>query len=97
MVICGPKLSLFVLILSVWGIIQLSLMGLFYHYRSVALFEDIPGLEGKFANIDAFYKAADEGYAQNSHNCWIAACLYIITLALSGHQFWLNSRSSLRV
>ena len=100
MAICGPKLSLCGLILSVWGIIQLSLMGVFYYIGSVALFEDIPGLETeeeKLHSLDEFYKKAEEGYVQNAYNCWIAACLYIITLAFSGHQFWVNSRSSLRV
>jgi hypothetical protein len=32
---------------------------------------------------------------QNAYNCWIAACLYIFTLVISGHQFYINSRSSL--
>ncbi|KAK5647468.1 hypothetical protein RI129_002360 [Pyrocoelia pectoralis] len=99
MAICGHKLSLCGLILSVWGIIQLSLMGIFYYIRSVALFEDLPGLEeeDKLHSIEKFYADADKGYLQNAYNCWIAACLYIITLAFSGHQFWVNSRSSLRV
>lgn len=34
---------------------------------------------------------------QNAYNCWIAALLYLITLAVSAHQFWLNNRSSLSV
>jgi len=98
MAICGPKLSLCGLILSVWGIIQLSFMGIFYYVRSVALVEDVPGMEEvHLTTLDAFYKEADKGYTQNAYNCWIAACLYIITLAFSGHQFWVNSRSSLRV
>lgn len=31
---------------------------------------------------------------QNAYNCWIAALLYVITLVLSAHQFWMNNRSS---
>ncbi|KAK4885490.1 hypothetical protein RN001_001761 [Aquatica leii] len=75
MAICGPKLSLCGLILSVWGIIQLSLMGIFYYFRSVALFEDIPGLPEKVKSLEDFYMAADKGYTQNAYNCWIAAFL----------------------
>jgi len=99
MAICGPKLSLCGLILSVWGIIQLSFMGIFYYVRAVALAEDLPGMgeEDKITSIEQFYKDAEHGYTQNAYNCWIAACLYIVTLAFSGHQFWMNSRSSLRV
>ena len=41
MPVCGPKLSLCCTILSVWGIFQLTLMGIFFHINSVALIEDI--------------------------------------------------------
>ncbi|XP_046999173.1 ribonuclease kappa-B [Schistocerca americana] len=92
---CGPKLSLCGLIISVWGIIQLVLMGIFYYVRSVALADDLPGVEKEFENLSEFYAAADAGYLQNAYNCWIAACLYIFTLLISGHQFYVNSRSSL--
>ncbi|XP_063241444.1 ribonuclease kappa-like [Bacillus rossius redtenbacheri] len=93
--ICGPKLSLCGLIISVWGVIQLVLMGIFYYVRSVALAEDLPGLEEEhFHTINDFYAKADLGYTQNAYNCWIAACLYVLTLLLSAHQFYVNSRSS---
>ena len=39
---CGPKLSLCGVVLSAWGIVQLSLMGIFFYIRSVALIEDLP-------------------------------------------------------
>nr|ABD98738.1 putative ribonuclease [Graphocephala atropunctata] len=96
MKICGPKLSLCGLIISVWGIIQLVFMGIFYHVKSVALAEDLPGIhERTFNSIDEFYSEADKGYSLNAMNCWIAACLYLFTLIVSGHQFYVNSRSSL--
>jgi hypothetical protein len=41
MPVCGPKYSLCCTILSVWAIIQLTLMGIFFHINSVALIEDI--------------------------------------------------------
>lgn len=31
---------------------------------------------------------------QNAYNCWIAACIYVLTLVVSGQQFYANSRSS---
>ncbi|XP_022902319.1 ribonuclease kappa-B [Onthophagus taurus] len=96
MPVCGPKLSLCGLILSVWGIVQLTLMGIFYYTHSVALAEDLP-LGHDFETADDFYTAANTAYAQNAYNCWIAACIYLITLAVAGHQFWMNSRSSLSV
>ncbi|XP_029054433.1 ribonuclease kappa [Osmia bicornis bicornis] len=96
MKICGPKYALCGLILSVWGIFQLLLMGIFFYVKSVALIEDLP-LEGEFVKATDFYAAADRGYKQNAYNCWIAACIYVFTLLFSGHQFYINSRSSLSV
>nr|CAD7199182.1 unnamed protein product [Timema douglasi] len=64
MKICGPKLSLCGLIISVWGIFQLILMGIFYYVKSVALAEDLPGLEENFKTADEFYAKADIGYTQ---------------------------------
>ncbi|XP_013137082.1 PREDICTED: ribonuclease kappa-like [Papilio xuthus] len=93
--ICGPKLSLCGLILSVWGIIQLTLMGVFYYIEAVALLEDLPlEEESGHHTVDAFIHAVEVGYQRNSYNCWIAALLYVITLVISGHQFWMNNRSS---
>ncbi|XP_026762995.1 ribonuclease kappa [Galleria mellonella] len=91
---CGPKLSLCGLVLSVWGIIQLTLMGVFYYIRAVALLEDLPIDEKSTHTIEDFISAAENGYTQNAYNCWIAALLYVITLVVSGHQFWMNNRSS---
>lgn len=93
MAICGPKLSLCGLIISVWGIIQLTLMGLFYYIHSVALVEDLP-LEHSYRTPQEFYAAADAAYSQNAFNCWIAACIYVLTLVVSGHQFYANQRAA---
>lgn len=96
MAICGPKLSLCGLIISAWGIIQLALMGVFYYIEAVALAEDIPEIE-EYHSLEDFYSQMSNGYQQNAYNCWIAALLYLITLVVSAHQFWLNNRSSLSV
>ncbi|EDS25706.1 salivary secreted ribonuclease [Culex quinquefasciatus] len=90
---CGPKLSLCGLIISVWGIIQLLLMGVFYYIHSVALIEDLP-LEAHYPTPADFYAAADRAYSQNAYNCWIAACIYVVTLVVSGQQFYANSRTT---
>jgi hypothetical protein len=40
-------------------------MGIFFYVKSIALSEDIPGLEeGHFESPDEFYKIADRGYEQ---------------------------------
>ncbi|KAL1459760.1 hypothetical protein WDU94_011715 [Cyamophila willieti] len=95
MQICGPKLALCGCIISVWGIIQLALMGVFYQMRSVALAEDLPGVEHHFATADEYLEVVNKGYTLNAYNCWIAAVLYFLTLLLSAQQFHANTRSSI--
>ena len=95
MPLCGPKLSLCGVVLSTWAIIQLSLMGIFFYIRSVALVEDIP-LKEEYDSIQQLKTAMDRGYEQNAQNCWIAALLYLVTLCFSAQQFWMNSRTSYR-
>jgi len=99
MALCGPKLSLCCLLLSMWGIIQLSIMGILFYSRSVALVEDLPlkeegGEDGGYKNINEFFQDVDRGYSQNAYNCWIAACLYVVTLLFSGHQYWMNTKAN---
>lgn len=93
MKVCGPTLSLCGLILSAWGVVQLVLMGVFYYIKSVALFEDI-GLEESLQNPTEFYNKAETLYTQSAFNCWIAACIYVLLLIFSAHQFYINSQSS---
>ena len=95
MPLCGPKLSLCGVVLSTWAIVQLSLMGIFFYIRSVALVEDIP-LKEEYDSIKDLKTAMDRGYEQNAQNCWIAALLYLVTLCFSAQQFWMNSRTSYR-
>ncbi|RZC37047.1 hypothetical protein BDFB_011545 [Asbolus verrucosus] len=89
--VCGPKLSLCCLILSVWGVIQLSLMGLFFHVHAVALAEDIV-VDANVTDVEKFYEEVDEGYTRGAQNCWLAAAMYAITLLVSAQQFWANQR-----
>jgi len=98
MAICGPKLSLAGCIISAWGIVQLSLMGIFFWIHSVALVEDLSVKEpGEYDSKEAFVTAMEGSYNQNAMNCWIAALLYLVTLCISAQQFWMNNRSTYSV
>jgi len=96
MAICGPKLSLVGVILSAWGIVQLSLMGVFFYTKSVALIEDVP-LEEEYESGAKLITDMETGFQQNALNCWIAALLYLVTLCVSVQQFWMNNRSTYSV
>ncbi|XP_032222412.1 ribonuclease kappa-B isoform X2 [Nematostella vectensis] len=79
--ICGPKLSNCCFILSLWGVIMLLLLGVFFKTKSIALVEDIPKDKG------------DAGFSSTAKNCFIAAGIYGVTLIISIHQKWVNART----
>ncbi|KAK7028865.1 hypothetical protein SK128_002004 [Halocaridina rubra] len=93
MKICGPKLSLCCTLLSVWGIVQLALMGLFFAIRSPAFIEDLSIPEEAHHDARTFLDAMDDSYSLIAKNCGIAAALYAVTLVISGWQVWVNNKS----
>ncbi len=91
--ICGPKVSLCGVLVSAWGIIQLLFMWLAFNSRSVAFVEDIAFNATLAGNSPKSYAAEmEEGYEKAANNCKVAALLYLVTLIVSLHQRWLNSR-----
>ena len=76
--VCGPKLSNCCLVLSLWGLLMLVLMGLFFRMESVALLEDLPPLEGD--------ETTSELYQTQSMNCFVVAGLYGAVLLLASYQ-----------
>jgi ribonuclease kappa len=90
---CGPKLSMCGLLLSVWGIVQLVIMGICMHVRSVAFIEDLGFEFNQTHNDEETLKLEMESaFEKGATNCWVAALLYLVLLLISAHQFWLNSR-----
>eukprot|EP00096_Caligus_rogercresseyi_P013369 TRINITY_DN6026_c1_g1_i1.p1 TRINITY_DN6026_c1_g1~~TRINITY_DN6026_c1_g1_i1.p1 ORF type:complete len:107 (-),score=26.54 TRINITY_DN6026_c1_g1_i1:150-470(-) len=87
--LCGPKLSAVGLFLSVWGVIQLTLMGFFFKFHSVALLEDV-SFDKEVRDVESLMRQLEIGYENNASNCFTAVCLYIITLLVSLHQVWVN-------
>jgi len=92
MPVCGPKLSLCGVIISVWGIIQLSIMGGLFMWKSVGMIEDL-GLEEHYATPEELYSAADSAYTNIAYNCWIAAAIYLVTAVISIQQFHVNRQA----
>uniref|UniRef100_A0A7E4VGN9 Transmembrane protein n=1 Tax=Panagrellus redivivus TaxID=6233 RepID=A0A7E4VGN9_PANRE len=75
---CGPALSAFCMIMSVWGVIFLGLLGVFFHAQAVTLFPDL-ALD-HHANLDV--ATVEETYAKKATQCWIAAGLYLGTFVV---------------
>ena len=96
---CGPKLSIFGILVSIWGIIQLSLMALAFHSKSIAVVEDLnfneTVVDPKDPKERAIYKdRMEEAFDFQAMNCIIAAAIYVVTLLVSYHQYWLNNRAT---
>ncbi|CAH1266379.1 ribonuclease kappa-A-like [Branchiostoma lanceolatum] len=88
-VICGPKLSICGFIVSIWAIIMMGLMGVFYLIKSPLLLEDIgPTTEDDWKDrtkIDAIFQ-------QSAYNCWVVAGVYVFVGLFSYFQMRMNSR-----
>lgn len=102
MAICSKNVALCCLILSIWGVIQLGLMGLFFYLNSPAFAEDIAAefgetpegesLSDKIKRLDKFYEDLDDAYQANAINCWIAAAMYVFVALLAAQQVRANNR-----
>ncbi|ELU15414.1 hypothetical protein CAPTEDRAFT_224567 [Capitella teleta] len=91
--ICGPKLSLCCLIISVWGVVMLGLLGVFFRIQSPALAEDIPINKDEWAQTQYQYSYIVEKYNQNSTNCFVAAGAYVGVFAISFIMWRVNKRA----
>lgn len=94
MIVMSKKIAIFCSIVSAWAIIMLALMGMLLYARSLAFAEDLELEEfaSEYSNIEEFIAEAYKRYAGAAHNCWIAACFYIATLAFSLHQYYTNRK-----
>jgi len=92
--ICGPKLSLCGLLLSIWGVIQLGIMSVLFYFRSVAFVEDVSFEEKEGMTGQQLFEEMDKSYGDVAKNCLISTACYVFTLALSAHQFWINSKGA---
>ncbi|CAF1043437.1 unnamed protein product [Adineta ricciae] len=89
--ICGPKLSLCCSIISVWGIVQFLLMGVFFYMEAAPLLDDFE-FDHNTTNTKVFRDNLSSAYNQRAHNCWIAAFLYVGLLVIAGSQFMTNQK-----
>lgn len=69
-------------------------MGIFLYVHSLAFIEDLHLEEKNITTPNDFLVEVNVLYTQAAYNCWVAACLYIITLAVSIHQYFLNRRAN---
>uniref|UniRef100_UPI00358FB657 ribonuclease kappa n=1 Tax=Myxine glutinosa TaxID=7769 RepID=UPI00358FB657 len=90
---CGPKLAACGLVLSIWGVVMLVLLGIFFNVHSAILLEDVPFQEKDIDddNLEAVHKA----YEQVSYSCFLTAGMYVLLGLLSACQARLNRRKQM--
>ncbi|CAF2572838.1 unnamed protein product [Rotaria sp. Silwood2] len=91
--ICGPKLSLCFSIISVWGIIQFILMGIFFYVQAAPLLDEFE-FKNEQNSKESFENDIKHAFHQRAYNCWIAAFLYVGLLIFAGSQFMTNQNRS---
>lgn len=88
--ICGPKLAACGMVLSLWGVIMLGMLGIFFCIHSAGLIEDVPMIEDFKTHNN--YERAYEQYNKVGYNCFIAAVIYALFGAFSCCQMRLNKQ-----
>lgn len=94
MILVGKRGAMICSMLSAWAIIMLALMGMLLYARSLTFAEDLElnSIEEEYTDRKQFIAEAYNRYIVAAHNCWIAACFYIATLAFSLHQYYTNRK-----
>uniref|UniRef100_A0A914CP09 Ribonuclease kappa n=1 Tax=Acrobeloides nanus TaxID=290746 RepID=A0A914CP09_9BILA len=90
--LCGPKLSAFCMIMSIWGVIFLGLLGVFFWVQAVTLFPDLHFTEDELKPFNI--NTVEDKYSEKATQCWIAAGLYFVTLIV---VFWQNKFNTTQV
>lgn len=94
---CGPKLAACGIVLSVWGVIMLVLLGIFFNIHSAVLIEDVPFVESDLFEDQTPPKKMYALYEQVSYNCFIAAAIYVVVGGWSFCQVRMNKRKEYMV
>ncbi|XP_030017979.1 ribonuclease kappa-B-like [Sphaeramia orbicularis] len=97
-IICGPKVAACGLVLSLWGVIMLGLLGIFFSIHSAGLIEDVPLTESDAIPGDP--NVAQKIYSlydKVSYNCFIAAGIYLLVAGFSFCQIRLNKQKEFLV
>ncbi|KAK3568186.1 hypothetical protein QTP86_034846 [Hemibagrus guttatus] len=92
-IICGPKMAACMLVLSMWGVIMLAMLGIFFSIHSAVLIEDVPLKEEDHHDIQNPLQSTYAVYNQVGYNCFIAAGIYVVIGFVSFVQVRLNKRN----
>ena len=72
MIVCGKKMSICCSIMSVWGILQLTLMGVWLYSHSVAFAEDLEIHLEPNESLNSFFTKAWAKYESAVRNIFLS-------------------------
>ncbi|XP_076828968.1 ribonuclease kappa-A [Brachyhypopomus gauderio] len=90
---CGPKLSACLLVLSIWAVIMMAMLGIFFSTHSALLLEDVPFTEEDIHDEQTALQNIHRLFNQVGYNCFIAAAIYVVVGFVSFCQVRLNKRN----
>ncbi|CAL8240441.1 unnamed protein product [Merluccius merluccius] len=90
--ICGPKMAACGVVMSIWGVIMLALLGVFFRTHSAVLLEDVPLTEEDIIGDPNPPLKVYGIFNQVASNCFIAAAIYLVVGLFSFCQIKLNKR-----
>ncbi|KAM3842355.1 ribonuclease kappa-A-like [Diretmus argenteus] len=90
--ICGPKVATCGIVISIWGVIMLAMLGIFFRTHSAVLIEDVRVTEADMHGDQNPPQTVYGLYNQVGYNCFIAAGIYVLVGAFSFCQIKLNNR-----
>lgn len=99
---CGPMFTMSCLLLSIWGLVQLTIMGVCFYCHCVSVFDDL-GFDVKEdveikhqEDLSKFYEEVDHRYRRAAYNCWIAALVFFVLISCCSSKLHELSRSALK-
>lgn len=95
--ICGPKLAACGVVLSIWGVIMLAMLGIFFTMHSAVLIEDLPLTEEDTFKDSTPPQKVYDLYQKVGYNCFIAAAVYVLCGVFSWCQMRLNKQKEYHV
>lgn len=90
---CGPKLAACGIVISIWGVIMLAMLGIFFTTHSAVLIEDVPLTEEDMRGDESAINNVYSLFNQVGYNCFIAAGVYVVLGFVSLCQIKLNKRN----
>jgi len=92
LLVCGPKIATCGIVISIWAVIMLAMLGIFFKTHSAVLIEDVPLTEEDISGDKNPPTTVYGLFDQVSYNCFIAAAVYLVVGAFSFCQIKLNKR-----